>query len=78
MRYTAERRNENSLPICVYLRTSADRSLPAPSSAQHASDYNPQNWAISLSELLRVIQFYNTGGYQACQEGEDRFCPGLV
>jgi hypothetical protein len=46
--------------------------------APHASDYNPQNWAISLSELLRVIQFYNTGGYQACQEGEDRFCPGLV
>ena len=44
----------------------------------HASDYNPQNWLISLSELLRVIQFYNSGGYYYCPlDGtEDGFCPG--
>jgi len=44
----------------------------------HASDYQPQNWVISLSELLRTIQFYNTGGFYACpdQNTEDGFCPG--
>ena len=43
------------------------------------TDYNPQNWVISLSELLRVIQFYNAGGYNYCplNATEDGFCPGL-
>lgn len=44
----------------------------------HASDYNPQDWAIDLSELLRAIQFYNSGGYHACTGSEDGFCPGLI
>jgi hypothetical protein len=43
--------------------------------APHDSDYTPQNWMISLSELLRVIQFYNSDGYYLCAEGEDGFCP---
>ena len=44
----------------------------------HASDYNLQDWLISLSELLRGIQFYNSGGYHYCPlDGtEDDFCPG--
>ena len=44
------------------------------------TDYNPQDWIISLSELLRVIQFYNSGGYHYCPGtgSEDNFCPGLV
>ncbi len=46
----------------------------------HASDYNPQDWAISLSELLRVIQFFNSAGYHACPSEdpptEDGFCVG--
>jgi len=44
----------------------------------HSSDYNPQNWQISLSELLRLIQFFNVGGYYACpdQGTEDGFCQG--
>jgi len=42
----------------------------------HASDYNPQDWDINLSELLRVIQFFNSGGYHACSGSEDGFCPG--
>ena len=48
--------------------------------APHSSDYNPQDWVISLSELLRLIQFYNSGGYNYCpaQNTEDGFCPGLV
>jgi len=43
----------------------------------HNSDYNPQNWQISLSELLRLIQFFNSAGYFACEDGEDGFCAGL-
>lgn len=44
----------------------------------HASDYNPQNWQISLTELLRLIQFFNTGGYHPClgANTEDGYCPG--
>jgi hypothetical protein len=50
-----------------------DQSCPA-----HASDYNPRNWQINLSELLRLIQFYNIRGYYAClgQGTEDGYCPG--
>jgi hypothetical protein len=45
----------------------------------HTGDYNPQDWIINLSELLRVIQFYNIGGYHECleQTTEDGFCPGF-
>jgi len=43
----------------------------------HASDYAPQDWSLSLSELLRSIQFFNTGSYHPCPEGEDGYCPGL-
>lgn len=49
--------------------------------APHSSDYNPQDWTISLSELLRLIQFYNSGAYHACPDAdpptEDGYCPGL-
>ncbi len=48
--------------------------------APHDSDYSPQNWVIGLSELLRVIQFYNAGGYHPCPDAdpptEDDFCAG--
>jgi len=45
----------------------------------HASDYNPKDWVIDLSELLRLIQFFNMGGYHPCPEdpeSEDGYCPG--
>ena len=44
----------------------------------HSGDYNPQDWVLSLSELLRIIQFYNIGGYHHCPElgTEDGFCVG--
>jgi len=46
----------------------------------HSADYLPSgpDWTISLSELLRVIQFYNSGGYHYCPTAgtEDGFCPG--
>ena len=43
----------------------------------HTLDYNPQDWQISMLELLRFIQFYNSGGYHACEGTEDGFCPGV-
>ncbi len=41
--------------------------------APHASDYNPQDWRIGLNELLRLIQIYNSGGYEPDPMGEDGF-----
>lgn len=29
----------------------------------HDGDYEPQDWLVNLIELMRVIQFYNSGGY---------------
>jgi len=44
----------------------------------HTSDYKPQDWKIDLSELLRLIQFFNSGGYYACPGvGEDNYCPKI-
>ncbi len=46
----------------------------------HDADYMPKDWSINLSELLRLIQFYNMGGYRACPDAipatEDGYCPG--
>lgn len=44
--------------------------------APHALDYNPQDWHISLSELLRLIYFYNVHEYYYCtrENSEDGFC----
>lgn len=46
--------------------------------AFHDSDYNTQDWNITLTELLRAIQFYNSLGLYSCPENEteDGFCPG--
>ncbi len=41
----------------------------------HSNDYAPQNWRISLNELLRLVQLYNSDGYSACPAlYEDGFC----
>jgi hypothetical protein len=57
-----------------------DGYIPGPgtnhSCAPHNSDYNPQDWMINQSELLRLIQFYNSGGYYADASGEDGFASG--
>ncbi len=39
----------------------------------HSSDYFPQNWKIELGELLRAIQFFNSGGYHLDPLGEDGY-----
>ena len=45
---------------------------------RHDSDYTPDGvaWFIDLAELLRCIQFFNSGGYHACNGTEDGYCPG--
>ncbi len=58
---------------------SEDGYTPGPgdtSCAPYSADVNPTDWKISLGELLRVIQFYNRGGYYACPVAntEDGFC----
>ncbi len=40
----------------------------------HSADYNTQDWKISLSELLRVIQLFNCGNFYYCGTTEDGFC----
>ncbi|HPO16866.1 MAG TPA: matrixin family metalloprotease [Candidatus Hydrogenedentes bacterium] len=48
---------------------------PVPPSGQHVVDQNG-DWVIGLSELLRVIQFFNSGAFH-CQAGsEDGYAPG--
>ena len=61
-----------------------DGYVPGPGDGEtsctpHACDYNPQDWVISLSELLRLIQFFNSEGYHSCPDSgtEDGFCPWL-
>ncbi|MBI1321530.1 MAG: hypothetical protein GC168_21645 [Candidatus Hydrogenedens sp.] len=48
----------------------------------HESDYSQgcPDWNIDLSELLRLIQFYNVDGYTACPDDatEDGYCPVLA
>jgi beta-lactam-binding protein with PASTA domain len=64
--------------------TSEDGYLPGPGPDHecmpHASDYKPQDWEISLTELLRLIQFFNFQGYHDCAGlgTEDGFCPGAA
>ncbi|MBI1319592.1 MAG: S8 family serine peptidase [Candidatus Hydrogenedens sp.] len=44
--------------------------------AGYDSDYAPADCHLSLSELLRVVQIFNLGGYYACESGEGGFCAG--
>ncbi len=41
----------------------------------HDSDYSPQDWKITLPELLRLVQLYTAGEYEQCIGGsEDGYC----
>ena len=61
---------------------SEDGYIPGPGAnaacAPHDTDYAPQDWVISLAELLRAIQFYNSLSYHYCPDEatEDGYCPG--
>lgn len=47
------------------------------SCSPHSGDYSTPDWKFNLSELLRIIQIFNSTGYHSCAEGEDGFCLGL-
>ncbi len=53
--------------------TCDDTPLPR---SHHSADHSPRDYKISLSELLRVIQFYNKGSYNCAPGGEDGYAPG--
>ncbi len=42
----------------------------------YSADYSPQDWVVGLSELLRLIQLYNWGGYHRAPDMEDGFALG--
>jgi hypothetical protein len=48
----------------------------------HDGDYAPDDFKISLNELLRLVQYYNVGAYDYCIEEwpptEDNFRPALL
>lgn len=43
----------------------------------HSGDYAEPQWSLSLSEILRLVQIFQLGGYETCTEGEteDGYCP---
>jgi hypothetical protein len=51
-------------PVCAQDRT------------YHSADYKPADWEISLAELLRMTQLYNSGDYHCNSAGEDGHAPG--
>ncbi len=74
--------NSRGYHCVVPPETSEDGYIPGKdgdhSCRPHSSDYNPQDWEISLTELLRLIQIFNSGGYHLCPgQSEDNYCIGL-
>ncbi len=74
----------NSNGLCCAVG-SEDGYAPAPCDggtdcAPHAADFNPADFQITLSELLRVVQFFNVNGYTPCPDAgtEDGFCPATA
>jgi len=41
----------------------------------HAGDYNPSDLKINISEMLRLIQLHNAGGYHCDNNSEDGYAP---
>jgi hypothetical protein len=70
--------NSGGLHCAADLGATEDGYTPgagASTCAVHSSDYNPQDWKVGLSELLRLIQFFNSSAYAPCDDGEDGYCP---
>ncbi len=42
----------------------------------HSADYNPPDYKINFSELLRVIELYNTGNFHCDQDEKDGYAVG--
>ncbi len=69
---------------CADAEVTEDGYAPGPGGTlnclPHDADYAPRDWVIRLSELLRLVQLYNSGGYHPCPDSgtEDGFCVGLA
>lgn len=69
---------------CADGQTTEDGYAAGPNAAAQDCEYHDsdsgRDWHINLSELLRFIQFFNSGGYHDCAHldppTEDGFCPG--
>lgn len=48
---------------------------PAVGETYHSADVN-EDYSFNLSEVLRVVQYFNLGHYHQCDSSEDGFCPG--
>ncbi len=62
------------MAMCCCLLTVAYVSASA--KTYHSADYNPSDYKISMSELIRVIQFYNIGDFHCDQSKEDGYGVG--
>ena len=47
--------------------------LPVQLEGHHDADYNPSDWQIELTELLRVVQLFNAERYETDPESEDGY-----
>jgi len=45
---------------------------------RHSADYSAKSWRVTLSEILRIVQFYNVGVFSFCPGSgtEDGYCLG--
>jgi len=73
----------NALRYSCASNTTEDGFQPGPGDltcARHSADYQSPQGSLSLSELLRMIQFYNTGALTWCPDSdtEDGFCPAAA
>ncbi len=69
---------KNVIGVIVFLAflTSSLAMASASDGNYHSADYNPPDYRISLSELLRVVQFYNTGIYHCSSDSNDGYAVG--
>ncbi len=51
-------------------------TVPEFTADYHSADYNPPDYKISLSELLRVVQLYNIGAYHCDPNSKDGCAAG--
>ncbi len=50
--------------------------FPARQKVKVDVDFHPQDWALGLDEVMRLVQFYNFEGIAACEGSEDGYCSG--
>ncbi len=67
---------KKALSVVMFLLLLVAGSSLSAESLYHSADYKPADNKIGFAELLRVIQFYNSGSYHCDSTGEDGYAPG--